>query len=116
MSQATGRARHHGAQQTDGNHTLVLALEEIRDHGRGPCAEAVDAYDLPGLGEPHHDWGDACDIDQVALHHAHGEARGDTGIDGIAAGIEDRHAGLGGKIVPGGDGMLAGHDRRPTRR
>ena len=52
----------------------------------------------------------------VRLDHVRDQPRRDTGVDGIATGLEDHETGVGRKIVTRGDHVAGPHDRGTKRR
>ena len=67
--------------------------------------------------EPDHDGCHARDVHQVWQQDSECDASGTAGVDGVAAGLQDREPGGRGEIVPGGNavpgavqrGARAGH-------
>ena len=109
------RRRYDGAQHAHRDVPVVLALEEIGRHRLGPRAEAADGLHLPGLRAVEDDRRDARDIDQIAVHDAQGDAGSHARVDGVAASLQDRKAGLRSQVMPGDDPVPVPADHRPQR-
>ncbi|KRB85555.1 hypothetical protein ASE00_01805 [Sphingomonas sp. Root710] len=58
---------------------------------------------LCGFGDADQHGGDACEIDYVALDDGNDEPGGDTGVDRVAAIVEDAERRLRGEGMAGGD-------------
>ena len=90
----------------------ALGGEELRGQpGRRPAAGVQAVHDA-GLGLVVEDEEIAAEPVAGRLHQADGRVGGDSGIDGVAAPLEDLHAGAGGQRLAGGDDAeRGGHDR-----
>ena len=94
---------------------VVLVAEQLQLDGLRPCTEPAYGKDLVAVREVDHDGCDARDVDQVALYHAERDARGDTGVDGIAAGLKHLKTGLRREVVPTRYHVPGAHDGRAQR-
>ncbi len=106
-----GRGGDHGAQHAVGDFAAMLAHEQIGGQRLRPPAEAGDALDR-SVREPDHDRRHAGDIDQVRLQHAQAHAGGHTGVDRVAARLQDGEARRRGQIMAGRNGMAGAVNTR----
>ena len=106
-----GRRRHHGAQDALRNFAAVVLLEVVALDRHRPGAETRDREDAIVGGGIDDDRGDARDVDIFGLHDTQRDARRDTGVDRIAARLQNPKAGLGRKVLGGGHHVARAHDR-----
>jgi hypothetical protein len=97
-----GGRGHDGAEDALGD--AAGLLEQIGRNGFRPVAETGDGLQR-AVGEADHDRGHPGDVHQVRQQHAERDASGTPGVDRVAARLEDREAGGGGEVVPGGDAV-----------
>ena len=111
-----GRRRHHGAQDPQRHLAAMLAHEEVGWEAFRPMAETGDGHDLARFlrarAGADHDRRHAGDVHFIGMQHGERDTRGTAGIDGIAAGLEDREARGGREVVTGGDGVPAAVEGR----
>ncbi len=67
----------------------------------GPPAQAGDRHGLVAVGQVDQHRRNAGELDLVAVHDAERDAAGDTGVDRVAAGAQDRMRRFGGEILAG---------------
>ena len=96
-----GRRRNHGAQEAHGNRAVVVADELLDVERLRPPAEAGDRHGLVAVGQVDQHRRDAGELDLVAVHDTERDAAGDAGVDGVAAGAQDRMRRLGREILAG---------------
>ena len=94
----------------------VLAHEKFRIERLRPGPEAGDCHYLLLVGDVDHDRRNPGDIDEIALEHTERNPGGTTGIDGVAASLQDVKTGGGSQIMARRDRMLCYGDGRPMRR
>jgi hypothetical protein len=91
----------------------VIAHKELRIERLRPRAETGDRHDLLLVGEVHHDWRYACDIDEIALQYPKRDPGGAARIDRVAACLQDVEPSGRGEVMPRRDGVLRDGDGRP---
>jgi len=111
-----GRGGNHRSQHTLWNLAGVLALEQLRIERLRPGPETGDRHHLLLVGEVNHNRRNTGDIDQIALEHTERDPGSTTGIDGVAASLQDVKTRGGGEIMARRDRMLRYRDGRPMRR
>jgi hypothetical protein len=95
--------------------SAMMTLEERRIESPGPSAEPGHGPDAILARGAHQDRGHPRDIDDVALQHAQRDPARHTGVDGIAARLEDSESRVRGEVVAGRGDMAGSGDRRPVR-
>jgi hypothetical protein len=96
-----GCRRNHRALEADGDRAVVVADERLDVERLRPPAEARDRHGLVAVGEVDQHRRHAGELDLVAVHDAQRDAAGHAGVDGVAAGAQDRMRRLGREILPG---------------
>ena len=94
----------------------MILLEIIGRDGLRPHTETVDAMDRARLRHVNDHRCDTAEIHLIGLQHADGNARSNTGVDRIAAGLENFKARVRGKVMPGRDDVARAHDGRAVGR
>ena len=108
------RARHHRREQAAARHQVEPELAEPPDGGGGRRhALAADHLDPVAPAVVEQDRHLAARAVIVRLDHLQGKAHGDRGIEGVAALLEDRHAGGAGQPVGRGDDPEGADDLGP---
>jgi hypothetical protein len=107
-----GRRRHHGAENPLRNRAGVVRLEVIGPDRLRPRAEARDRDDAILRGRIDDDRRHARKIHVFRLHDAERNPGRNSGVDCIAACLQNLEAGLGGQVMTGRHHVARPHDRR----
>ena len=103
---AAGDGPREGADLGDFGEVFLLEDVEVEVlRGAAGSVEAVEFIVFGGVDD-----GEEISADAAGhgFHEAHGGVGGDGGVDGVAAGLEDVEADLGGEGVGGGDHSMIG--------
>jgi len=94
----------------------MLSHEKLWVERVWPRSETGDRYYLLLLGEVDHDRCHTGDIDEVALQDTQRDPGGTTGIDRVAAALQDVKPGGCSEVMARRDRVLCHGDGRPMRK
>lgn len=111
------RAGNDGGQQAvAGDQLEAFGAVALERGGGGRGALAAQHFDAAGAGGIEHRRHFAGGADQVGLDHLQHEGRSDTGVERVAAALEQRHAGRAGQPMGGGHDTEGAEDFRASRK
>ena len=112
-----GRAGHHGGQPAvDGDRSIACLFHLLGRKRHGRHAGAVQAEELAVLGTPYQSKAVTAQAVAGRLHQRQRGGHGHGGVHGVAAGLQDLQAHLGGNGRRGAGHALSGIDHVPVRR
>ena len=92
------RRRHHGAQHAVGNFAAVFPHEQIGRDRLRPPAQPGDALGR-AVGQPDQDRRHTGEVDQIGLQHPQRDPRRHTGVNRVAARLQNGKPGRGRQIM-----------------